>query len=71
MYPADLFRITQEVESYMQKRESKRLVYNVVNALDKLGYLHDKLDMHEPESVCPQCGGKLDLACLCPGCDTY
>jgi hypothetical protein len=40
MHPVDLFRITNEVEEYMQRRKSKRLVYNVVNALDKLGYLN-------------------------------
>lgn len=41
MDPADLFRITQEVEAYMQERDSIPLVYNVINALDKLGYLKD------------------------------
>ena len=51
MHASDIMDITIAVEKYMKGRNSSPNVFNVVNALDKLGYL-----IQRNEIGCAVCG---------------
>ena len=49
MHASDIMDITIAVEEYMKGRGSSPNIYNVVNALDKLGYLSAQQRVHLTE----------------------
>jgi len=69
MHSVDILQITKQVEDYMTSRESSPNVYNVINALDKLGHLRN-IKPQDVKEVYPvyDANHECDDVGLCPRC---
>lgn len=72
---SDRRRLTDLAEKHCENNGMSITAFNIVSALDVLGFIHQLFDLGSQTPTCPNCGSKdyrIDVGdIICLKCDTH